>query len=209
MKLQKIAFSIMMLLAFTTTAVTAQPGGGGGGMGGGSGMGGGREGMGRPEGTEEGQMPDLLEQAGYFEFDEAEIIKKIKVKDADTKVAVTAAVVEYSKGYEGVGIKYAEEIKAIKAVQAKLSQSQSDRNAMREMMQGTQENTQKIRTEMVALHKQLSEVAIPAVLNEKQAALWTKYYSSYTQGKGFRLNMPQRRQRGEGSEGGERPQRQE
>lgn len=207
--LKKIGTSILMLFALAAAPLMAQPGGGGGGMGGG--MGGPGGGMGeRPEGMgESSSAPDLLAQAGYFELDGEEIIKKIKVKDNDMKTAVRKVVIAYTEGYENTTVKCAKEIATVQAAQKKVAESQGDRNAMRTLMQGTSESTTAIRTEMVALHKKLSEVDMPEILDEKTLEKWTKYYSALCQSKGFRLNQQQRRGRGEGQEGegGERPQR--
>ncbi|MFR9603021.1 MAG: hypothetical protein SNG02_04015 [Rikenellaceae bacterium] len=204
-KIEKIGLSIIMLFALTMTTALAQPGGGGGGMGGGpGGMGG------RPEGgmgMQEGAMPQIVEMAGYFTIDSEDVIKKVKIKDEATKTAVRKAIIKYTEGYETTSLKCANEIAAIKSVQSKLADSQSDRSGMRELMQGIQEQTAAVRAEMLPLHKELSETDMPALLDEKTAEKWAKYYSSLCQSKGFRLNQPQRRERGEGGEGGEGRQR--
>ncbi len=206
-KIEKISLSIIMLFALTMTTTLAQPGGGGGGMGGGpGGMGG------RPEGgmgMQEGTMPNIVEMAGYFEIDSENVIKKVKIKDEAVKSAVRKAVIKYTEGYEATGQKCAEDIAAIKAVQSKLADSQGDRSGMRNMMQSVQEKITAVRAEMLPLHKELSETDIPAILSEKEAERWAKYYSTLCQSKGFRLNQPQRRERGEGGENGQRPQREQ
>ncbi len=210
MKLKQILFSTFALFALSLTTLVAQPGGGGGGGMGGGGMGGqgggqGREGM---EGQSQ-QSYKILEQAGYFEIDSEDIIKKIKIKkDEAKKSEIRKAVVEFTKGYEKVGQKYQKEIAAIEEIQAKIDKSGDDMTSMRNLMQGSRESVNKIRTEMVVLHKQLSEVEIPGFLDEKQLELWKKYYSTLCQTKGFVLNQPQRRQRGEGGQGNEGGQRQ-
>ncbi len=197
-RFKKISIALLAFLALTTT-LNAQPGGGGGGGMGGPGGGMGREGM--QQGSEQ-TIPNILESAGYFEMDSEDIIKKIKVKkNVEAVSAIRKAVIDYTIGYEAVTQKYGKAIEAIKEVQKTLDKSQ-DMTTMRTAMQNLRQSVQGIRTEMVILHKKLSEVDIPAAsLDEKQAELWTKYYAALCQVKGFTLNQPQRRQRGEGGQG--------
>ncbi len=202
MEFKRVCATLMALLVVSVTAVIAQPGGGGGGgMGGGMG---GPGGQGREGGMQQSEVSyKIIEQAGYFELDSEEIIKKIKIKkDEETKSNIRLAVIEYTKAYEVVGQKYAKEIKAIEEAQKILDKSEGNMTNMRTTMQGIRESTQKIRTEMVVAHKKLSEVDMPAILDEKSAELWAKYYSTLCQTKGFQLNQPERRSRG-GSEGGQ------
>ncbi len=204
MEFKRVCATLMALLVVSVTAVVAQPGGGGGG-GMGGGMGGPGGGQGREGGMQQSEVSyKIIEQAGYFELDSEDIIKKIKIKkDEETKSNIRRAVIEYTKVYEAVGQKYAKEIKAIEEAQKILDKSEGNMTNMRTTMQGIRESTQKIRTEMTVAHKRLSEVDMPAILDEKSAALWVKYYSTLCQTKGFRLNQPERRSRGEGNEGGQ------
>ncbi|MFD2727791.1 hypothetical protein [Hyunsoonleella rubra] len=182
---------MLLIFVFLSTALYAQPPGNG--MQGGRGQGGGQRGG---QGFQERQTPDFdaYKQAGIFYYDEAEVVKKIKIKkNKNLEIKVKQAVINYNSKIEelrfmntynfdtlNIYMNTAKNIAMALRIQNMMDGGQSgmsqpnEDNPMRTAMLESRKKIRPVRMEVMRQEEILNNKLLE-YLNKKQYARWLKY----------------------------------
>lgn len=200
MKMNRIFALMLAAISLVSIDCFAQPGGGGGG--GQGGPGGGGQGGGQ-RGPMMSENIDLVASSGLFSFDIEELISDSKIKGNDKIDKIKMLYAEYQKTVDNTTMRYADQIKEIRAVEkvVKEKQQSGDYRSIRESMQGITDYTKEISAIMRPEHVKFNE-AVKAVLTEKEFKKWSAKYEDICKDNSFSLKERQRGERGEGGQGG-------
>ncbi|MBC3758875.1 hypothetical protein H7U19_10700 [Hyunsoonleella sp. SJ7] len=181
----------LLIFVFLSTVLYAQPPSNG--MQGSRGQGGGQRGG---QGFQERQTPDFdaYKQAGIFYYDEAEVVKKIKIKkDKNLEIKVKKAIINYNSKIEEIRFAntynfdtlniYMNTAKNIAMAlriqnmmdggQGGMSQRNED-NPMRTAMLESRKKIRPVRKQVIREEEALND-QLSGILSEKQYARWLKY----------------------------------
>ncbi len=178
-------------------------GGGRGGQGGGQGMGGAQ-----PQQQQQRSFDvNFIGATGYITFDEADALKKIKVKkDPAKEKAVVEVLNQYTIACQDLVDLHRKELDILEFAKENLESAQGNMTAMREVMMGVRESNRVVKPKLIEIHLALNE-KMGEILNEKELKGWNKYYKSVCKENSFDPEPPKdpRGERGDGPPDGEGP----
>ncbi len=181
-------FSLMLVFMLSLQLINAQgmggrPGGGRPGMQDGQRPGGAQ----RPGGGPQMKAFDFLEMAGIINYSVADVIEETKVKEGDVKAKVEEAFVAYNDSLHRIGFMHPESFMYLQEANGKIKgyMETQNREAMMQLMRGSQEHIQIIRPVAQRYEQQLN-ASLGAVLSKKEMDRWTKYMEEIKKAK-----MPQ------------------